>query len=174
MLQHRTRARLDPTGRQIVTVTVRNGYRPQSIPARAGLPLRLIFDRQDEEPCSERVVFSSPRLERRLAPNGATVIDLPAQPPGEIRFTCGMGRYRGRIELVDERDGAGLGPLHLQASAGSPDATAVVLWLITLPLVALPASALLDVGPAVVAGLVSLVAWLIACRLVFSQSRSRA
>jgi hypothetical protein len=49
-----------------------------------------------------------------------------------------------------------------------------VLWLITLPLVALPAAAVLDVGPAVVAALVSLAAWLIGCRVVFNQSRSRA
>ena len=174
MLKQGTPAGLDPASRQVVTVTVRDGYRPQSIPARAGLPLRLIFDRQDDEPCSERVVFSSPRLERRLAPNGATVIDLPAQPPGEIRFTCGMGRYRGRIQLVDERGGSGLGRLRLPGRPSSPDATAVVLWLVTLPLVALPAAAVLDVGPAVVAGLVSLAAWLIGCRLVSSQSRSRA
>ena len=103
MLEQPVRARLDPSGHQVVEVTVRAGYRPDAILARAGLPLRIVFRREDDDVCSERVVFSAPRLERRLAPAGTTTIDLPAQPPGEIRFTCGMGRYRGHIRLVDER-----------------------------------------------------------------------
>jgi len=94
-------ARLDPGGRQVVEVNVRGGYDPDAIVARAGLPLRLVFTRNDDDVCSERVVFSDPRLDRRLAPTGTTIIDLPARPPGEVRFTCGMGRYRGSIEFAE-------------------------------------------------------------------------
>ena len=90
------------TGPQMVEVTVDGGYRPAVIHARAGLPLRLVFRRLDASDCAERVVFSAPRLERHLALAGTTVVDLPAQPPGEVRFTCGMGRYVGRIKLTDE------------------------------------------------------------------------
>lgn len=103
MLVQPVRARLDASGHQVVEVTVHGGYRPGAILARAGVPLRMVFRREDDDACSERVVFSAPRLERRLTPTGTTTIDLPAQPPGEIRFTCGMGRYRGHIQLVDER-----------------------------------------------------------------------
>lgn len=102
MVWHDGRAQLDPDGRrQRVEVTVRGGYRPASIVAQAGVPLRIVFHRDDHDHCSERVVFSAPRLDRRLVAAGATTVDLPAQPAGEIRFTCGMGRYRGRIDLVD-------------------------------------------------------------------------
>lgn len=99
------RATLAPAGpRQIVDIVVDRGYHPASIVAHAGVPLRLVFHRVDPDACAERVVLSSPRLDRRLAADGATTIDLPAQGPGEIRFTCAMGRYRGRIELVaDDR-----------------------------------------------------------------------
>jgi hypothetical protein len=86
-------------GRQVVEVEVSGGYRPAIITARADEPLRLIFRRLDDDPCTERVVFSNPRLERKLAARAPTVIDLPAQPAGEVRFTCGMGRYRGSISL---------------------------------------------------------------------------
>jgi plastocyanin len=47
----------------------------------------------------DRIVFSAPHLDRRLARGTTTTIALPAQPPGEIRFACGMGRYHGQIDL---------------------------------------------------------------------------
>lgn len=98
-----SRASLVGPGLQIVHITVRDGYRPGTIMARAGVPLRLVFHRDEDAPCSERVVFSSPHLDRHLAPHGATVVELPAQAPGEVRFTCAMGRYRGLIRLRDEQ-----------------------------------------------------------------------
>ncbi len=174
MPEQTTHARPDPIGRQVIEIAVRHGYRPRSIAARAGLPLRIIFDRQDDEPCTERVVFSSPRLERRLAADGPTVIDLPAQPPGEIRFTCAMGRYRGSIRLVEESRGTRIDRLRLGKAFDSAGAVAIVLWLITLPLVVLLSIALLDVGMAVVAAVLSLAGWLVGCQWVFGQSRSRA
>ncbi|MGH2511874.1 MAG: cupredoxin domain-containing protein, partial [Candidatus Limnocylindrales bacterium] len=97
-----TPAQVDAEGHQVVDVRVRGGYHPDRIVARAGLPLRLVFRRDEDDACSERVVFSSPRLDRRLAATSTTTIDLPAQPAGHVRFTCGMGRYRGRIDLVDD------------------------------------------------------------------------
>ncbi len=98
-----SRARRDPAGYQVVDVVVDRGYQPDAIQALAGVPIRLVFHREDDDPCSERVVFSSPRIDRRLAAMGTTTVELPGQPPGEVRFTCGMGRYRGRIQVVDSR-----------------------------------------------------------------------
>jgi len=103
MLAQPVRARLDANGGQLVEISVHGGYRPDAIRAWAGMPLRIVFRRDDDDACSERVVFSAPRLDRRLAPAGTTTVDLPAQPAGEIRFTCGMGRYRGHIQFVDQR-----------------------------------------------------------------------
>lgn len=96
------RARVAARDDQTVEVVVDHGYRPQSIVARAGMPLRLVFHRRDDDPCMDRIVFSSPHLDRRLARGTATTITLPAQPAGEIRFACGMGRYHGQIELRAE------------------------------------------------------------------------
>lgn len=95
-------ARLGAPGEQVVEVVVDQGYRPQAIVARAGVPLRMVFRRSDDDACMDRIVFSSPHLERRLARGTTTTIVLPAQPAGEIRFTCGMGRYHGVIELRTE------------------------------------------------------------------------
>src|SRR3546814_14600483 len=45
-------------GVQEVEVTVRGGYSPDVIRAQRGVPLRLIFDRQEDGDCSSRVLFS--------------------------------------------------------------------------------------------------------------------
>lgn len=103
MTSQATHARMVTPGLQVVHVTVRDGYRPRTIDARSGVPLRVVFHRDEETPCSERVVFSSPHIDRHLAPHGDTVVELPPQAPGEVRFTCAMGRYRGRILLSDPR-----------------------------------------------------------------------
>ncbi len=84
----------------MIEVRVADGYHPDRIEAIAGVPIRIIFRREEDTPCSDHVVFSSPRLERRLAPRSTTIVDLPPHGGPEIRFTCGMGRYRGRIDLI--------------------------------------------------------------------------
>ncbi len=122
MTEQLARASLVAPGFQIVHVTVRDGYRPGTIVARAGVPIRLVFHRDEEVACSERVIFSSPHLDRHLAPHGATVIELPAQGPGEVRFTCAMGRYRGLVRLKEEQagcDAQGRGRLDPARSVGT-------------------------------------------------------
>lgn len=159
MLEQPVRARLDASGRQVVEVAVHGGYQPASIRAVAGLPLRLVFRREDDDACSERVVFSTPRLDRRLTPTGSTTIDLPAHPPGEIRFTCGMGRYRGQIEFVDERRPSALDRVRDRASRLKlPRGTALLLWIFALPLIALVAIVALEIAAAAAGA--ALVAWL--------------
>ena len=171
MLEQPVRARLDPDGHQVVDVVVDRGYRPDAIVARAGLPLRLVFRREDYAECSERVVFSSPHIDRRLAVTGATTIELPAQPPGEVRFTCGMGRYRGRIELIAERAPSILSRLRNRAShLETPVGTALVLWICSLPLIALLAVLALDATAAIAAAGAALIAWVAGCLWAFGHS----
>ncbi len=171
MSEQLARARLDPDGRQVVTIVVRGGYHPQSIIARAGVPLRLVFRREDEDACSERVVFSAPRLARRLNPTGTTTIDLPAQPPGAIRFTCGMGRYRGRIELVDDRSSSLAGAVRRRLPRpDQPLGSALVLGLGGVILVALVAALTPDTSVVVAAAGVVLIAWLVACLWLVGRS----
>src|SRR4029450_10976667 len=44
-------------------VTVRGGYRPDVIRVRPGVPVELVFDRQESGECTSRVVF--PELRQR-------------------------------------------------------------------------------------------------------------
>lgn len=116
-------------------------------------------------------MFSAPRLDRRLETTGSTTIDLPAQPPGEIRFTCGMGRYRGRIDLVDVHQPPILTRIrHQTAWLDARLGTAVILWISSLPLIALIAVLALDFTAALAAAGAALVAWVAGCRWASQRS----
>jgi len=171
MLDRPVRARVDARGQQVVDVSVHRGYQPDSILALSGLPLRLVFHRQDDDSCSERVVFSAPRLDRRLASTGSTTIDLPAQPPGEIRFTCGMGRYRGRIVLVNAHRPPILTRMRDQTTGfEAPIGTALVLWIGSLPVIVLVAVLGVNVATAIAAAGAALIAWVAGCLWAFRRS----
>ena len=171
VLEQTVQARLDPEGRQVVDVLVDRGYHPDTIVARSGIPLRLVFQREDADACSERVVFSSPHIDRRLATTGATMIELPAQPPGEVRFTCGMGRYRGRIELVADRAPSRLERLRQRTSRlETPLGTALVLWICSLPLIAVVGLLASDATAALAAAGAALIAWVAGCLWAFGRS----
>lgn len=157
ILEQPVRAKIDSAECQVVDIVVHHGYHPHSIRAKAGVPLRIVFHRTDDDVCSERVVFSTPKLDRRLAATGMTSIELPGQPPGEVRFTCGMGRYRGRIELVDDRSWSLAGRVRERAMHLDPRlGTALLLYCLFLPLAALVLFGLDGTSALVVAGVVFL------------------
>ena len=85
-------------GPQELTVVVRGGYEPSRIRVRAGRPVRLIFDRQERDSCSEEIVFPTFGVRRFLPPFRKTAVELPAPEPGNYEFTCGMSMLRGTLE----------------------------------------------------------------------------
>ncbi len=131
--------------RQVIEILVSGGYHPDLIEARAGQPIRLVFKREDDHACSDRVVFSKPRVDRYLAPRSVTVVDLPAAAGGSIRFTCGMGRYRGRINLVPREEDA-RGPRRIATAAVALVAIVPVLIVLLVAGVAGSASSALAMG----------------------------
>ncbi|MFN8520950.1 MAG: cupredoxin domain-containing protein [Chloroflexota bacterium] len=154
----------------LIEITVDHGFRPTRVVAPAGEPLVLVFRKQDQDECSERVVFSSPHVERHLVPGADTSVRLPPQPPGEVRYTCGMGRYRGVIQLVEDRPRSAPARLRGWAS-GHEEARglAASLWICSLPLSA-PLSVLaLDSSAIVPGALFALVAWTAGCLWAYRE-----
>lgn len=80
-----------------VIIAVRGGYSPNTIRARAGQPLRLIFDRQEDASCSEEVVFPDFGIRTFLPAHQRTPVDIRPETPGTYEFTCGMSMLRGRV-----------------------------------------------------------------------------
>ena len=131
-------------GRDEVHIDVAKGYRPAVVTVSAGVPIRVVFHRNDDDPCTDRVIFSSPRIARRLADDGATSIDIPARPVGEIRYTCGMGRYSGTIRVAGARDGRLSWVRRGEGLLASAATVIIIVIAVGLPIVAALALLSLD------------------------------
>jgi Cu+-exporting ATPase len=112
-------------GIQEVQITVRGGYSPNLIRVQEGVPLRLVFDRQENSDCSARVVFPDFRVSKSLAAFGRTDVDLMPARAGEYGFACGMNMLHGTLVVEagnsDGAAGVGTAPiledLHEEADA---------------------------------------------------------
>ena len=107
-------------GVQEVHITVKGGYSPDAVRAQVGVPLRIVFDRQEEGDCSARVVFPDLAVSHWLAPNETTVVDLTFDRPGSFGFNCGMNMIHGTLLVEGEAPGERVGP---SGSATTPSTT---------------------------------------------------
>jgi Cu+-exporting ATPase len=73
---------------------------------RAGQPVRLRFDRQDNSGCTARVVFPDLRQSASLAAFGTTSMDLEVTEPGEYGWACGMNMQHGTLIVEPAGEGA--------------------------------------------------------------------
>lgn len=72
-------------------------YAPGRLEARAGQPIRLELATKNTNGCTRAFTIPSLGVQKVLPATGTTTIELPAQKPGTIRFTCSMGMYSGSI-----------------------------------------------------------------------------
>jgi P-type Cu+ transporter len=90
---------------QEVTVTVKGGYSPDLVRVRQGVPLRIVFNRQESGECTSRVVFPDFGLNRSLPAYAQTTVELMPDQAGEFGFACGMNMVHGK--LIVEPNGNG-------------------------------------------------------------------
>jgi len=104
-------ASVDPFGRQTATVgadgvqqitisALSGSYRPSRVQAKAGVRTRLTVRTDRTRGCTRAFVIPDANIERILPETGNTEIDLGVLQPGELRFTCSMGMYRGSITVT--------------------------------------------------------------------------
>ena len=93
---------VEQAGVQDVRVVVRGGYSPSVIRARTGVPLRIVFDRQEDGDCSSNVVFPDLGLSRFLAPFTATTVEFTPTRAGSYEFACGMNMIHGTVQVEGE------------------------------------------------------------------------
>ena len=82
---------------QQVRVTVRGGYSPDLVRVRQGVPLRIVFDRQESGECTSRVVFPDFAVNRALPAFAQTAVQLMPDRAGEFGFACGMNMVHGTL-----------------------------------------------------------------------------
>lgn len=84
-----------------VAIAVKGGYSPATVRAKAGQPVRIIFDRQETSGCSEEIVFPDFGIRKFLPAFEKTAVEITPPRPGRYEFTCGMSMLRGTL-VADE------------------------------------------------------------------------
>lgn len=95
------RAAATVRGSQVV-ITVDGGYSPSTIRARAGVPLKVVFDRKDTSSCTEEVVFPDFGVRKFLPTGQRTTIEITPPKAGKYEFMCGMSMVRGTL-IAEEK-----------------------------------------------------------------------
>lgn len=85
-----------PAGAIKVTVS-KNGYEPSEIKVEKGKPVKLAFYRADAENCGGEVVFTNPKISKKLPPGETVLIEFTAPKSGAISFACGMDMMKGKV-----------------------------------------------------------------------------
>ena len=89
------------SGMDEVTVVVQGGYEPSLVRAKAGRPVRIVFDRRDTSGCSEEVVFPDFGIRKFLPTGQRTPIEITPPKAGRYEFMCGMSMLRGALVAED-------------------------------------------------------------------------
>ena len=84
-------------GAQEVTIKVQAGYEPAEVKVKRGVPVRLIFDRQETSGCSEEIVIPDFGIRKFLPAFQKTAVELTPKEAGTFEFTCGMSMLHGKL-----------------------------------------------------------------------------
>lgn len=84
-------------GYQEQMVLVRGGYTPDTIRVAAGVPVRLLFRREETAACSEQVLLPDFGKSAALPTGQVVPVEFMPGEPGSHEFTCQMGMLRGQI-----------------------------------------------------------------------------
>jgi plastocyanin domain-containing protein len=90
----------DATGKVAINVS-KKGYTPDSIEAKAGQELTLVFTRTEPTECGRYVKVSGKgETATELPLNKAIEIKVKVPEDGQLKFTCGMDMMTGVITVA--------------------------------------------------------------------------
>jgi len=87
-------------GVQELTINVLNtAYSPNFFVAESGKPIRLLLTTNQTYGCTRSFTVPSLGIRTVLPETGQVPVEIAAQQPGTLYFTCGMGMYSGSIVI---------------------------------------------------------------------------
>jgi plastocyanin domain-containing protein len=92
-----TQAIAGTSGVQEVVLMVKGGYSPDVVVVQHGYAVRCKFTRQENEPCSERVLFPDFNKNVWLPEYKEVILEFTPKEPGEYSFHCHRRVIRGTL-----------------------------------------------------------------------------
>ena len=85
----------------MIKMTVLNsGYTPNVFTVKTGVPVRFEITSEAPFTCANFLVIPSLNVSRSLQ-KGQNLIEFTPATSGPINFSCGMGMYRGVINVTE-------------------------------------------------------------------------
>ncbi|MDO8512592.1 MAG: sulfite exporter TauE/SafE family protein [bacterium] len=80
------------------------GYSPNSFTIKKGVPVRLVINSENVNTCAASFMIPKLGIRKQLQP-GANTIEFTPKEVGEIKFTCSMGMFTGKFNVVESAVG---------------------------------------------------------------------
>lgn len=88
-------------GVQIVKMIQGNrGYSPNSFTIKKGVPVKWIIDSQAANSCASSIIMSKYNISKNLVA-GENIIEFTPTVTGSINFSCSMGMYTGKFNVIE-------------------------------------------------------------------------
>jgi len=89
------------SGKQIINMAVvSSGYIPNYFNVKKGIPVKWVINGKNVFGCQGYFVVPALNVSKALQ-EGENIIEFTPKDAGFINFSCGMGMYRGRIEVIE-------------------------------------------------------------------------
>lgn len=89
-------------GVQNITITVNNGgYSPNLLTLKKDIPVHLTLKTNNIQSCSRAFTIPALNIQKLLPSTGETVIDFTPKTLGALTFSCSMGMYTGRFNIIN-------------------------------------------------------------------------
>jgi len=87
---------------QTTTITVANsGYTPRQITLKKGVLTKLKLITNNVQSCSRSFTIPSLNIQKLLPVTGETTIEFTPKTTGPLAFSCSMGMYTGRFNIIN-------------------------------------------------------------------------
>ena len=73
------------------------GYTPESVKLRRGVPARITFLRTTDATCATEIVIADYGIRRTLPLNQSVAVSFTPKKTGAVGFACGMNMMRGKL-----------------------------------------------------------------------------
>jgi len=89
-------------GVQEVTINVGNyGYSPANITLKKDIPVKLKLITTNVQSCSRSFTIPGLKIQKLLPQTGETIIEFTPKNNGPLAFSCSMGMYTGRFNVIN-------------------------------------------------------------------------
>ncbi|MBU1034082.1 sulfite exporter TauE/SafE family protein [Patescibacteria group bacterium] len=88
-------------GAQQILIQVKsNGYSPNRLQVKAGIPVQLTLQTKNVYTCASFFILKAFNISMQLGPNDSQTVAFTPTKKGRYSFTCSMGMYTGILEVI--------------------------------------------------------------------------